>query len=56
MRTLDSFFADLQSKYNFRNPFLKLDTQGFDLSVIQGANAALRSICAIQTELSVVPI
>jgi FkbM family methyltransferase len=56
MKTLDSVFDTLRSKYKFHNSFLKLDTQGFDLSVIRGAETTLKSICAMQTELSVIPI
>ena len=56
MKTLNSIVPKLKAEYDFQNPFLKLDTQGFDLSVIEGAATVLSSIYFIQTELSVVPI
>jgi len=34
-------------------PYLKLDTQGFDLEVLKGANEFLRTIRALQTEVAV---
>jgi FkbM family methyltransferase len=36
--------------------FLKMDTQGWDLKVLEGAVGSLRRIVAIQSELSVVPL
>jgi FkbM family methyltransferase len=36
--------------------YLKLDTQGFDLSVARGATRTLPSIPALQTELSLIPL
>ncbi len=36
--------------------FLKIDTQGWDIAVMEGIGAAVRSIVAIQTEASVIPI
>jgi FkbM family methyltransferase len=47
---LDSIAPDEQ------NLFLKLDTQGFDLEVLRGARGCLDRICAIQSEISVIPI
>jgi FkbM family methyltransferase len=39
-----------------RNVFLKLDTQGYDLEVLAGAEHSLPAIQALQTEMSVQPI
>jgi hypothetical protein len=39
-----------------RGVFLKMDTQGWDLEVIRGAEACLPRIAALQSEMSVVPI
>jgi Methyltransferase FkbM domain len=36
--------------------WLKVDTQGWDLEVLRGAAQTLRSISALQIELSVIPI
>jgi FkbM family methyltransferase len=56
VRRLDSVMGELRSRHGFGNPYLKLDTQGFDLTVIGGAAATLPSVRALQTELSVRPI
>lgn len=36
-----------------KNPFLKMDTQGHDLAVAEGAAAALREFVGIQSELTI---
>ena len=56
VRTLNSVFPELQAKFGFRRPYLKLDTQGFDLAVIEGADLVLSYLEAVQTELSVIPL
>lgn len=57
VRALDSVIGDLRSGHStMNNPYLKLDTQGFDLEVIRGASATLPEIRALQTELSVRPL
>ena len=53
---LDDLLPGIAAELGFRRPFLKLDTQGYDLAVIQGANDSLSSIAALQIELSVVPL
>jgi FkbM family methyltransferase len=52
-RTLDELFPKWQAKLGFARPFLKLDTQGHDLAVIQGGLLALPHFVGVQTELSV---
>ncbi len=42
--------------YRERTVFLKLDTQGYDLHVLQGAGESLNNVVALQTELSFVSI
>lgn len=54
--TLDSCFADLQAQYRFVNPFLKMDTQGFDLQVVRGGANVLNRFCALLSEVSVRPL
>lgn len=56
VRRLDEVFAEVTAEWGVRNVFLKLDTQGYDLDVIEGARATLASVAALQTELSVLPI
>jgi FkbM family methyltransferase len=53
---LNEVFSGLQQRIGFRHPYLKLDTQGYDLEVLQGASGVLPSICALQTEASVIAI
>ena len=36
IRTLDEAFPELKARLGFHRPYLKLDTQGFDLQVLQG--------------------
>ena len=39
-----------------QSTYLKIDTQGFDLQVIEGARQSLSLVAAVQTEVSVRPI
>jgi FkbM family methyltransferase len=52
IRRLDGIFADVTSPC--LRPFVKIDTQGFERQVMEGANGVLPSITAIQLELSLV--
>jgi FkbM family methyltransferase len=56
VRTLDVVLPELQKRLGFGRPYLKLDTQGFDLEVLQGARSSLGGVCALQTEASVIGI
>lgn len=56
VRTLDSVVGELRVGRPWNNPYLKLDTQGFDLEVIRGAASTLPAIRALQTEISVRPL
>ncbi len=55
-RRLDTLLPELVGQYGFARPFLKMDTQGHDLSVCQGAGAVLAQMTGVQTELGVRPI
>lgn len=55
-RRLDTLLPELVAQYGFARPFLKMDTQGHDLSVCEGAGAVLTDMLGIQTELGVRPI
>jgi FkbM family methyltransferase len=50
---LDSIFSELESSIGFRRPFLKLDTQGNDLSVAMGAVECLGRFVGVQSELAI---
>ena len=56
VRRLDSLFAQLRDELGFERPFLKLDTQGYDLHVLRGAQGSLESICGLLTEMSLRPL
>ena len=55
-RRLDSLLPELKRAHGFSRPFLKMDTQGHDLSVCEGAGDVLRDMAGVQTELGVRPI
>lgn len=54
VRTLDSVFENICSKK--QNILLKIDTQGFEKNVIEGAEESLRFIDTIQLEMSLIPL
>ncbi|HTY70156.1 MAG TPA: FkbM family methyltransferase [Alphaproteobacteria bacterium] len=56
MKTLDEVLPSLERRLGFRSPYLKLDTQGYDLEVLRGGLQSLPRICALQTEASVIGI
>ena len=53
VRRLDSILGELTSS---KKIFLKMDTQGFDLKVLQGSKNCLDQIRMIQTEVAAKPI
>jgi FkbM family methyltransferase len=56
VRTLDGVLPMLRERLGFERPYLKLDTQGFDIEVLQGARDSLGAVKALQTEASVIGI
>ena len=54
LRKLDSIGAEFATETE--RIFLKLDVQGFESSVLQGAKEFLRQVVGIQIELSLVPL
>ena len=56
IKRLDDLFEGLQRELGFTTPYLKLDTQGFDLEVLKGAAASVHRFAAMQTEISIRPI
>ena len=55
-RRLDTLLPELLAQHGFARPFLKMDTQGHDLSVCEGAGDAIGRMLGVQTELGVRPI
>ena len=56
VRTLDEIFPKIAREAQCKSVYLKVDTQGYDLEVIKGGQRTLKSIVALQTEASVIPI
>jgi FkbM family methyltransferase len=53
VRTLDDVFPELTSQIEDPRPFLKLDTQGFDLEVVKGGQNCIGRFLGLQSELAV---
>jgi FkbM family methyltransferase len=51
--TLAEELAKYQARLGFKRPYLKLDTQGHDLSVAAGAADRLRDFVGLQSELAI---
>lgn len=56
VRRLDTLFVDLQQQHGFRRPFPKMDTQGYDLQVLRGAEGCCSSMTGLLTEMSLEPL
>ena len=56
LRRLDSVLASLVAGIPSPRIFLKMDTQGHDLSVFRGARGALDNIIGIQSEIPAIPL
>ena len=54
IKTLDSIYSDIRSRGD--RPFLKIDTQGYEMHVLRGARKTLDSIVGLQIELSLVQL
>jgi len=54
IKTLDSIFDSLCGKKN--NIYMKIDTQGFEEKVLNGAQHSLHAIDTVQLEMSLVPL
>jgi FkbM family methyltransferase len=56
VRLDDEFFGNAKPPLSPGRFYLKLDTQGFDLTVLRGASQTLTHVVALQTELSMKPL
>jgi FkbM family methyltransferase len=56
IETVADRYDELSSVHRFTRPFLKMDTQGFDLQVLEGALPQIRRFRGLQSELSLIPI
>jgi FkbM family methyltransferase len=50
VKTLDSIFSEITKGYN--NIYLKLDVQGFERKVLEGARESLKTITGVQFEMA----
>ncbi|SAL81195.1 hypothetical protein AWB67_05779 [Caballeronia terrestris] len=50
---LETVLSRLQAEYKFKRPFLKLDTQGFDVKIVRASANAVRKFVGLQSELSI---
>jgi FkbM family methyltransferase len=56
VKRLDSIWSELFPEQEALKIFLKIDTQGYDLFVLEGMGVCLDKLLALQTEMSVIPI
>jgi FkbM family methyltransferase len=49
--TLDKALTELQARHGFRRPFLKMDTQGYDLEVFRGGQKVHNTLVGLQSEV-----
>jgi FkbM family methyltransferase len=56
MRRLSEMMETLFPSIGVSRPFLKLDTQGYDIEVFQGAGDRIPDLVGLQCELSLIPI
>lgn len=56
IRRLDDVLPELVAEIESPRIFLKMDTQGFDSQVLDGASACIDQIVGMQSEISVIPI
>jgi FkbM family methyltransferase len=54
--TLANIYYDLKGRYCFSRPYLKMDTQGNDLNILNGARGVLSNFIGVQTELAIRPL
>lgn len=52
IKKLDSIIDILKEEHLINNIYLKMDTQGYDLEVVKGAENTLPQVLALQTEMS----
>ena len=51
--TLNNIFPKIYKQFGFSRPFLKMDTQGYDLNVFRGASSFHKDIVGVQSELPI---
>jgi FkbM family methyltransferase len=51
--SLATAFARLKAQYGFSRPFLKMDTQGFDVRIALGGRSVIANFLGLQSELAI---
>ena len=51
--TLESAFDRLKQAYGFKRPFLKMDTQGLDVTILKSGEAIAKQFVGLQSELAI---
>jgi FkbM family methyltransferase len=52
-KTLDSVYYELHRLFKFKRPFLKLDTQGFDIEIVRNGKTVMKNFIGLQSELAI---
>src|SRR5665213_874384 len=52
-QTLSTAFNRLKVRYGFKRPFLKMDTQGYDVKILTHGGPAVKEFIGLQSELAV---
>lgn len=55
-QTLAQVLPALRAEFGFTRPFLKMDTQGHDVAVVQGAANHISQFVGLQSELALTPL
>ncbi|WP_438396517.1 FkbM family methyltransferase [Caballeronia sp. DA-9] len=50
---LETALQRLRAKYLFKRPFLKMDTQGFDVKIVKSSENIMRQFVGLQSELAI---
>jgi FkbM family methyltransferase len=53
VETLNDLLPGLQRQYGFKRPFLKIDTQGHDIAVFDGADQVHERLVGLQSEIAI---
>ena len=52
VQTLESYLSAARQRWNFKRPFLKLDTQGSDVEIAKSAGTSLTEFVGLQSEIA----
>jgi FkbM family methyltransferase len=50
---LDTMLRRLRAEHGFKRPFLKMDTQGFDVRIVKASESIMREFVGLQSELAI---